>query len=194
MRRITFALAVVFLFVSALTAQAQETKPASPVSVAAHPARRRSAQASLPRLPFPADLVVVGGGDDDFHSVVRQFVKGESVFISPRKGGDIKVGAEYSVVRPAKELFQTTRYQGQRWDMRKLGKPYEDVAKVKVTHVNPEGAVAEVTFSCGPILPGDILMPFQPRAIPEYTVSQPLDHFIPLDKNKTERKDSGNPQ
>jgi hypothetical protein len=130
-------------------------------------------------------LVVVGGGDDDFHSVVRQFVKGESVFISPRKGGDIKVGAEYNVVRPAKELFQTTRYQGQGWDMRKLGKPYEDVAKVKVTHVNPQGAVAEVTISCGPILPGDTLVPFQPRAIPEYTVSQPLDHFSTLDKNKT---------
>ena len=152
MRRIAFTLAVVFLFVSALTAQAQETKPASPVSVAAASLTQAQCTGFIAETPVPRDLVVVGGGDDDFHSVVRQFVKGESVFISPRKGGDIKVGAEYNVVRPAKELFQTTRYQGQGWDMRKLGKPYEDVAIVKVTHVNPQGAVAEVAFSCGPIL------------------------------------------
>jgi hypothetical protein len=185
MRRITFGLAVVFLFASVLTAQVQETRPVLPVSTAAASLTQAECTGFIAETPVPRDLVVVGGGDDDFHSVVRQFVKGESVFISPRKGGDITVGAEYNVIRPAKELFQTTRYQGQRGDMRKLGNPYEDVAKVKVTHVNPQGAVAEVTFSCGPIIPGDALMPFQPRAIPEYTVSQPLDHFSPLDKNKT---------
>jgi hypothetical protein len=65
-----------------------------------------------------------------------------------------------------------------------LGRPYEDVAQIKVTHLNPEGAVAKVTFSCGSILPGDAVVPFQPRAVPEYAVSQPLDHFRPLDNNK----------
>jgi hypothetical protein len=129
-------------------------------------------------------LFVGGGADDDFRSVVRQFVQGDSIFISQHTGEDIVVGAEFSVVRPANELFLTMHYQGERWDIRRLGKPYEDVAEVKVTHVNPEGAVAKVTFTCGPIVPGDILVPFQPRAIPVYTVSQPLDHFAPLDKDK----------
>ncbi len=185
MRRITLALSVVFLFVSALAGQGQETRPASPMSIPAASITQAECTGFIAETPVPRDLVVVGGGDDDFHSVVRQFVKGESVFISPRNGGNIKMDAEYNVVRPAKELFQTMRYQGQEWDMRKLGKPYEDIGKVKVTHVNPQGAVAKVTFSCGPILPGDVLVPFQPRPIPEYTVSQPLDNFLPLDKNKT---------
>ncbi len=185
MRRITLALSVVFLFVSALAGQGQETRPASPVSIPAASITQAECTGFIAETPVPRDLVVVGGGDDDFHSVVRQFVKGESVFISPRNGGNIKMDAEYNVVRPAKELFQTMRYQGQEWDMRKLGKPYEDIGKVKVTHVNPQGAAAKVTFSCGPILPGDVLVPFQPRPIPEYTVSQPLDNFLPLDKNKT---------
>ena len=185
MRRKSFALAVMILFVSALTAQAQETQPRSPVSIPAASRTQAECTGFIAETPVPRDLVVVGGGDDDFHSVVRQFVKGESVFISPRNGENVKADAEYNVVRPATELFQTMRYQGQGWVMRKLGKPYEDVAKVKVTHVSPEGAVARVTFSCGPILPGDVLVPFQPRAIPDYTRSQPLDHFSPLDKNKT---------
>jgi len=53
-----------------------------------------------------------------------------------------------------------------------------------VTHVNPDATVAMITYSCAAIVPGDILVPFQPRAIPEYTVSKPLDHFAPLDNNK----------
>ena len=194
MRRIAFALAVVFLAVSAVTAQAQETGPASPLSIPAASRSQADCTGFIAETSVPRDLFVVGGADDDFHSVVRQFVQGESIFISQHKGGDIAVGAEYSVVRPAKELFRTMRYQGEGWDIRKLGKPYEDVAQVKVTHVNPEGAVAKVTFSCGAIVPGDTLVPFQPRAIPEYTVSQPLDHFAPLDKNKTARKDNRQPQ
>jgi hypothetical protein len=111
-------------------------------------------------------------------------VKGDSVFISRHRGEDLTVGAEYSVVRPANELFRTMHYQGQRSDISKSGIPYEDVGRVKVTHVGLFGTVAAVTFSCGSIVPGDTLVPFQPRAVWEYTVTKPLDHFAPLDKNK----------
>jgi len=182
-QRIAFALAVVFLAVSAVIAQDQgpgPTLPSIPVAV-----RSQAYCTGFIASPsVPRDLVVVGGADDDFHSVVRQFVQGESIYTSQPKGGSVAVGNEYSVVRPADELFLTMRYQGERWDIRKSGKPYEDVAQVRVTHVNPEGIVAKVTFSCGPVVPGDILVPLQPRPDPTYTVSPPLDHFIPMDKGK----------
>jgi len=183
-RRITFTIALVFLAGSAVTAQAQETGPVSPVSIPVAVRSQADCTGFIAKPSVPRDLFVVGGADDDFHSVVRQFVEGDSIFISQHKGGDIAVGAEYSVVRPAKELFRTRHYQYQGWDINKLGKPYEDVAKVRVTHVSPTGAVAIVTFSCGSIVPGDTMVPFQPRAIPEYTLSKPLDHFVPLDSNK----------
>jgi len=181
--RRAIALAVVFLAVSAVTVQAQQTAAGPPsIPVADHSQSECSGFIANPDIPH--DLFVVGGGDDDFHSVVRQFVKGGSVFISQQKGQNVAVGAEYRVVRPADELFLTMRYQGERGAIRRLGKPYEDVAVVRVTHVNPEGPVAKITFSCEAIVPGDTLVPFQPRSIPEYTVSQPLDHFAPLDNNK----------
>ena len=183
MRQIAFTLAVVFLAVSAVTAQTQETGPAALVIPVAVPSQA-DCTGFIAKPSVPHDLFVVGGADDDFHSVVRQFVKGDSIFISRHRGEDLTVGAEYSVVRPANELFRTMHYQGQRSDISKSGIPYEDVGRVKVTHVGPEGAVAAVTFSCGSIVPGDTLVPFQPRAIWEYTVSKPLDHFAPLDKNK----------
>jgi hypothetical protein len=176
---------VVFLIVSAATAKAQETQPTSPMSIPAASYSQAYCAGFIAETSVPRDLFVLGGGDDDFHSVVRQFVKGESIFISQRNGGDIAVGAEYSVVRPAKDLFETMHYQGEGWDIRKLGKPYADVAQVKVTHVTPQGVVAKITFSCEAVVPGDTLVPFQPRPIPEYTVSKPLDHFAPLDQSKT---------
>jgi hypothetical protein len=174
----------VFLALSAVIAQAQDTAAVSPVSVPLATRSQADCTGFIAETEIPRDLFVLGGADDDFHSAARQFVKDESIFISKQKEGDIAVGTEYSVIRTAHELFRTMRYQGERGELGKLGIPYEDVARVKVTHVNPDGVVALVTFSCGAIMPGDTLVPFQPRAIPEYTVSTPLDPFLPLDSGK----------
>jgi hypothetical protein len=175
----------VFLASLAVTVQAQETGAVSPVSIPAAVRSQADCTGFIASPSVPRDLFVVGGADDDFHSAVRQFVAGELIFISQPKGGEIAVGAQYSVVRPANELFITMRYQGERGDIGKLGIPFEDVGQVQVTHVNPEGAVAKVTFSCGSIVPGDTLVPFQPRQVPQYTLSKPLDHFAPLDQKKS---------
>lgn len=184
MRRMTLTIAVVFLAVYAVPAQAQEAVlPSSPVPVAVRSQADCTGFIASPAVP--RDVFVMGGADDDFHSEVRQFVQGESIYISQHQGGSFALGAEYSVIRSAAEVFRTMRYQGEREEIRALGTPYEDVGQVRVTHMNAEGAVAKVTFSCGPILPGDTLVPFQPRPIPTYTVSPPLDHFLPIDKDKT---------
>src|SRR5690349_13051646 len=168
---------------SAGIANAQDSDPAAPISPPAASYSQAYCSGFIAD-SVPHDLYILGGGDDDFHSVVRQFVQDESVFIAQRNRGDIAVGTEFGVIRPAKDLFETMHYQGEAWDLRKLGKPYADVAQIKVTHVTPAGVVAKVTFACEAVMPGDILVPFQPRAIPSYTISPTLDHFAPLDKGK----------
>ena len=183
MSRITLVCVVVFLAMSAAIAQAQETGTASPVSVPVATRTQADCTGFIAKPSVQRDLFVFGGADDDFHSVVRQFSQGDSIFISS-KSGDLAVGTQYSVIRPANELFRTMRYQGERSEISKLGKPYEDIAQIRVTHVNPDAAVAQVTFSCESVIPGDIVVPFQPRAIPQYTVSAPLDHFAPVDEKK----------
>ncbi len=185
MRHVAFASAVAFLISSAIC-QAQDPQSAPPLSTPAASYSQAYCTGFIAD-GVPHSLSVLGGGDDDFHSVVHQFVKGESIFISQRNSNtsDIAVGAEYSVVRPAKDLFETMRYQGEGGDVRKLGSPFSDVAQIKVTHVTPAGVVAMITFSCEAVIPGDTLVPFLPRPVPEYTVSAPLDHFAPLDQSKT---------
>jgi len=197
-------LAVVSLTWLTTSAPAQQPRPASSsLPVANH--SQADCSGFISENTIPRNLVVVGGDDDSFRSAVRQWVEGDSVFIGQRKGADIAVGSEYSVVRPADDLFLAMHYPEERAGIRKSGKPYENIGRVKVIpleagmmvgevasasgnvklhHVEPASAVAKVTFSCGSIVPGDLLIPYQPSPIPEYTVSKPLDPFVPLDSNK----------
>jgi len=185
MSRIAFTAGLVFLAASTVIAQDQaQNPPAASSTIPAAVRNQSECSGWIAEHPVPRDIIVVGGADDDAHSLVRQFVEGDSIYISAHEGGNIAMGSEFRVVRPAKELFLTRRYQGQYWDLHKLGKPYEDVAIIRVTHLNPEGAVARVTFSCGSIFPGDTVVPFQARPVPQFTVTPPLDHFTPLNKNR----------
>lgn len=124
----------------------------------------------------PADIIVLGGANNDQQEFLREFAIGESIYLYSRHQANFSVGQEFSVIRPAKELFRTTRYGGEHSAVHTLGRPYEDAGRAKVTHVTPEGAVAEVNFACGPIYPRDIAVPYEPRTIPEYEPAE-LNRF-----------------
>lgn len=204
MHRIFFALALVCLTLSAAAAQTQPTATAEPaVPAAVH--SQADCSGFIAESALPRDLVVTGGEDNTFHSPVRQFVEGDTVFISHHNGTDATAAGDYNVVRPANDMFLTMHYQGERSGIKKLGKPYENIGRVTVvplspgavvgtavstsgnvtlSHAQSAGVVAKVIFSCGAIIPGDILVPFQPTAIPDYTVAKPLDPFEPLQDKK----------
>jgi hypothetical protein len=124
----------------------------------------------------PTNIIARNGADNDLGLPLHQFTLGDSVYLYSRGNPQFSVGEQFSLVRPAKELFRTTRYSGEHWSIRGLGKPYEDAGRVQVTQVTPQGAIAEVIFSCGPIYPGDIAVPYQPRPVPEYVPAK-LDRF-----------------
>jgi len=182
-RQLAITIGVVFLAAS-INTPAQDTPTNSPAS---RPAASRSQADCTGFIASPAvstDMYVLGGADDDTHSPVRQFPIGHSIFIANRKGETVTVGTQYSLVRIAGNLFETRRYAGQEWALHSVGKPYEDVGRATVTHVNPDGIVAEVNFACSPVAPGDLAIPFQPRPIPEYTLNPRLDVFAPVKESK----------
>jgi hypothetical protein len=128
--------------------------------------------------PVSTDLYVLDGADNDFRVAGRQFATGDFVYLSSRTGVAFAVGNEFSVVRSAKELMRIKWYEGQGGSVRSLGSAYEDLGKVKVISLSPHGAVAEVTFACSPIVPGDIVLPYRARAIPQYTPRAQFDRFV----------------
>jgi hypothetical protein len=124
----------------------------------------------------PREIIVRDGANNDLESDLRLFTTGDSIYLYSRHDTILSVGEEFSLIRPAKELFRAPRYGGESRSVHALGKPYEDAGRAKVTHVTPEAAVAEVTFTCGPIYPGDIAVPYQPRTVPEYVLAE-LERF-----------------
>ena len=166
----TLRVAVVWLIFPVALALGQQTPPASPIPAATQ--SQVDCTGFITTSNVPKDIIVVDGADNDLESSIRQFKTKESIYLNNRGNGRFSVGDLFSIVRPAKELFRTTRYSGEHWTIRGLGEPYEDVGRVQVTHVSPEGAVAEVSFACGPIYPGDLAVPYQPRPIPNYVPTE----------------------
>jgi hypothetical protein len=176
----TLSVVIVWFIFPVALALGQQTPQASPIP-AATPSQA-DCTGFITTSNVPKDIIVLDGADNDLESSIRQFTPGESIYLYSRSNASFSVGEQFSLVRRAKDLFRTTRYGGEHWTIRSLGKPYEDVGRVQVTHVTPEGAVAEVSFACGPIYPGDIAVPYQPRTIPEYVPAK-LDRF-PLPNGK----------
>jgi len=142
--------------------------------------------------PVPKDLYVFEGADDDFHERIRQYTTGDYIYLRGNISGIVE-GAEFRFVRPEKValipffLHLTGTDENiippiswtadQRQLIRKTGHPYDDAGRARVIRKTPQALVAEITFSCGSILRGDIAVPYQPRSIPEYAAGVPFDRF-----------------
>ncbi len=176
MKRLTTILAgVFFLSVGAALAQQAQTPP--PQSLPAASQSEADCSGFISGKRIPPDLFILDGADNDFHSPMRVFSPGDDVFLHSTTGANAAVGTEYAIVRPAKQLFEIPAYDAQHWSIRTLGVPYEDVGRIKVTHVTARGPVAQVTASCSGMFRGDIAVPYQPRTIPEYTPTAEFDPF-----------------
>ena len=179
MRPRIWSLAGVFFLLSLTSAFAQqtETEPAAPLPAATY--SEINCSGFITTTPVSKDLYVFDGADNDFHSWLRQWKPGESVYVRSRGGGSLAVGNEYALVRPATELTRVRWYAGQGGSLRSLGRAYEDVGRIKVVQMTEHGAVAEVLFACGPIMSGDRAIARAARMSPSYTPSASFERFAP---------------
>lgn len=182
MKRALLIFAGVFFLLATASLSAQQAEATSePAPMPSVPAASRSqvdCSGFITGTPIVKDLYVMDGEENETHNPYRMFGTWRNVFLKSRTGQSIPVGSEYSLVRPAKELMRIKWYPGQGASVRSLGTPYEDVGRVKVTHITQEGAVAEITFACTPISPDDLVVPYQQRPIPEYTPAK-LERYTP---------------
>lgn len=98
----------------------------------------------------------------------------ETVFI---EGGGLQQGAQYSVVRELRDPNQYAPFAGQRALLKNTGKPYADLGRVRVVDLHGDVAVAKVEFSCEPIAPGDLVVPFQERMTLRFKTAAPMAEF-----------------
>jgi hypothetical protein len=93
------------------------------------------------------------------------WVTGEYVHVNRGMNQGVKEGDLYTVTRMENDPNKVAWFKWQPKLLKAMGSPYLDLGQVRIVSVQPKVSVAQVTFSCGPMQRGDILLPYQPRPV-----------------------------
>ncbi len=105
-----------------------------------------------------------------------KFEIGEMVFLA---GSGYQAGQLYSIVRELRDVNEYELYPGQRKILAAAGRPYGEIGRVRVVDTRSHSAIAQVEFSCDPINPGDVVMPFVERPPIPFRAPGHFDRFAP---------------
>jgi hypothetical protein len=105
------------------------------------------------------------------------FSQGDYVYINRGSEKGVKVGDEFSVLRPVEEPMKAMWFRGQTQLMRAMGTVYEDEGRIKVVRADAKVSIAQIVFSCAYMQRGDVIRAFQERPAPPYKDPGPFNHF-----------------
>ncbi len=169
------------ILLAAASVPAQDNPPAPLVS-----STQRVAEATSPDISavycsgfitdqrVPDEMRLVSGEQSNVKLI---FSRGDVVFINRGTAQGVRVGDRFSVVRPVSEPNKVQWFKWQDKLLKAMGQAYLDAGQLRVTHVGPNIATAEVTFSCDYMQRGDIVRPYQERPSPPYRTDAKFDHF-----------------
>lgn len=155
--------------ISALSAAAQK-----PVRVPTPDDMYCSGMVSSERVP--RDTYLITGEDSD--SKVT-FSEGDYVYVNKGSSQGVKVGDQFSVMRP---VFDWTAIDWSQWEssiVRKLGTAWEDEGRVRVVVTQSNVSVAQIVHSCSYMQRGDTVVPFVERPAPPLKQEDHFDRFAP---------------
>jgi len=105
-----------------------------------------------------------------------KFEIGEMVFLA---GSGYQAGQLYSIVRELRDVNEYEIFPGQKKILAATGHPYGEIGRVRVVDTRNHQAIAQVEFSCDPINPGDVAMPFVERPSVSFRAPGHFDRFAP---------------
>jgi hypothetical protein len=105
-----------------------------------------------------------------------KFESGELVYLS---GTGYQAGQLYSIVREMRDANEYEVYPGERKVLAAAGHPYGEIGRVRVVDTRSHSAIAQVEFSCDPINPGDVAVPFVEKPPVTFHVPGHFDRFAP---------------
>ncbi|MET0648194.1 MAG: hypothetical protein ABW208_16380 [Pyrinomonadaceae bacterium] len=102
----------------------------------------------------------------------RLYSEGELLFIDAGAQSGVRVGQEFTVVRPRGQFrSKFSRKTGS------LGVYTQEVGRLRVVRVRDRVSVAEVRVACDNLLLGDLLRPVQERPVPQARAEAVFDRF-----------------
>jgi hypothetical protein len=105
-----------------------------------------------------------------------KFANGDIVYLA---GGGYQTGQQYSIVRELADPNRNETYPGQFAMMREMGQPYAEIAHVRIVDMRSKMAIAQIEYSCDPVNPGDLAVPFAEKTPVSYHPPQRFDRFVP---------------
>ncbi len=114
------------------------------------------------------NLEVVGNNDEPEK---HQFTLGNYVYINAGASQGMKVGDEFSVIRPRGKVTSKFSKKGN------LGIYVQEVGGLEIVKVRSDVSVALIKSACDLMMPGDLLQPMQRRNSPLTRKLKPLDLF-----------------
>jgi hypothetical protein len=114
---------------------------------------------------------VTGGLESPFNS---HFANGDAIYLH---GTGYEAGQQYTIIR---ELTDPNRYElfpGQLAAVKAAGRPYEDVARVRIIDTRARMAIARIEFSCDSVSPGDLVASFEEKPAINFHPPMRFDRF-----------------
>ena len=105
-----------------------------------------------------------------------KFEIGELIYLA---GSGYQAGQLYSIVRELRDVNEYEIYPGQKKVLAGAGRPYGEIGRVRGVDTRSHSAIAQVEFSCDPINPGDIAVPFVEKPPVAFHVPGHFDRFAP---------------
>jgi len=105
-----------------------------------------------------------------------KFTKGELVYLS---GTGYQSGQLYEILRELRDVNEYEIYTGQQKVLKAAGQPYGQIGRVRVLETRSHSAVAQVEYSCDPVNPGDIAVPYVEKPMVAFHAPMHFDRFLP---------------
>jgi hypothetical protein len=164
------------VFLGAALSSAQNTPQAAPaISQVDFSTVNCSGFVSQQRVP--EEIQIVSGEQSNYKI---SFAGDDYVYINRGQDKGLRVGDRFSVLRPDWDPTDVPWFKWQRKLLKAMGTRYMDAGQIRVIKVQPKVSIAQVIFSCGYMLRGDILLPYQERPAPPFKDPAAFDHFAPV--------------
>ena len=105
-----------------------------------------------------------------------KFVNSDMIYLA---GSGYQTGQEYEIVRELQDPNRYEMFAGQHAMLKAMGQPYAELARVRIVDTRSRMAIAQVEFSCEPVVPGDIAVPFAEKPTVSFHPPLRFDRFVP---------------
>jgi hypothetical protein len=105
-----------------------------------------------------------------------KFVRNDTIFLT---GSGYQTGQQYEIVRELQDPNRYELFAGQHAMLKAMGQPYSELGRVRIVDTRSKMAIGHVEFSCEPIVPGDVAIPFAEKPAVSFHLPERFDRFMP---------------